>query len=982
MTSRPSLTAPSEPARGGFRSRLASWADDDALRRHEEKAFFVLTLVIGAIVGLVIVAFILLTENLGARLFAPDAASWHRLVIPVLGALVSGVLLARVFQGARGSGIPQTKVALYLEDGLIHLRTVLGKFACSSLSLASGIALGREGPSVHIGAGIASVIGRRLGLSSSHTKRLVPVGAAAAVAAAFNTPVAAVLFTLEEVVEDLHAPVVGSIVLSSATAWMVLRLLLGDEPLFHVPAYELVHPIEFVVYAALGVAGGIVSVAFVKLLLAQRRWFRGLPASTVWFQPVIGGIVTGLIGWAVPAVLGVGYAHVGEALNGKMALGVMALLLGLKLVATAAGYASGNAGGIFGPSLFLGAMMGGSIGGLVHTWFPDYTGGVGAYALVGMGAAFAGIIRAPFTSVVMIFEITRNYAVIVPLMIANLVSYFISSRLQREPIYEALLHQDGVRLPRRRAEREDQLAVGLAMRPARAFVPAGESAAAAAARLGVPAGATEAAPAGAGEAGIADPWRRGWPIMDGDSFVGWLGAADLRRALRDGLHDAPARGLAAAVSPPDPSAPSRSLHPDDTLDLALRRMGEAGLDELPVVSRTRPDELLGTVSVTDVVGAYRKGGGDPQPEATPGRNSPRTLLIRLAVVVLIVLIGSGTLGHRLRTARLEGAARAFETGRALAAQGREPEAIEQFRRALAVSGSADVRLELARTLLAVDRPAEAALYFGEMLRADPASGEANLGLARAAGKQGRTGEAILAYSRALVGNWTGRPEQRRIEAGFEFADYLARSGMRDQAVAQLLDLQQAVSGNPGLLLDVGRRFLSLGADAQSASLFRAVITLDPARIDALLGLGEAELAQDNFEAARDAFRRAEQIDPGNATAASRRRLLTEVLSLNPEQRRLSSGERHRRSLALLSAALAQFDACAKASGAAGALAPAGPLAEAARRTLARRARPASLADAAEENVDVAQQLWSARERQCPASGEPTAVGVLMKHLAR
>ncbi len=299
------------------------------------------------------------------------------------------------------------------------MRTVLGKFGCCSASLASGIALGREGPSVQVGAGIASVLGRRLGLSPSKIRELIPVGSAAALAAAFNTPVAAVLFTLEEVMGDLHAPVLGSIVLGSATSWVTLHLLLGDEPLFHVPSYQLVSPIEFITYAVLGIAGGLVSVAFVKLLLAIRKYFLALPKWTEWMQPAAGGLAVGLMGWFVPDVLGVGYGHVSEALNGQMTLQVMALLVVLKLIATTSCYGTGNAGGIFGPSLFIGAMLGGAVGTVAHQLLPDFTGGVGAYALVGMGALFAGIVRVPLTSVIMIFEMTRDYSIIVPLMICE-----------------------------------------------------------------------------------------------------------------------------------------------------------------------------------------------------------------------------------------------------------------------------------------------------------------------------------------------------------------------------------------------------------------------------------------------------------------------------------------------------------------------------------------------------------------------------------
>jgi CIC family chloride channel protein len=275
------------PAAVPWHSRLRAWADAERLRRHEDKLLLVLTLLIGTLVGLVVVAFIVLTERLGARLYPAEGAAWRRLAVPVIGALISGVLLARYFPYARGSGIPQTKTALFLQRGYIRLTTVLGKFGCSTLSLASGIALGREGPTVQVGAGLASVLGRRLGLGPRREQALLPIGTAAAVAAAFNTPISAVLFTLEEILGDLHAPVLGSIVIAAATSWAVLRLLLGDEPLFHVPAYQLVHPLELVVYAVLGVLGGLVSVAFVKLMLGLRGRFLRLELAP-YHRPCLG----------------------------------------------------------------------------------------------------------------------------------------------------------------------------------------------------------------------------------------------------------------------------------------------------------------------------------------------------------------------------------------------------------------------------------------------------------------------------------------------------------------------------------------------------------------------------------------------------------------------------------------------------------------------------------------------------------------------
>ena len=550
--------------------------------QREEQVFLVLTLLIGALVGLVVVAFIVLTERAGTHLYPAGSTPWRRLLVPVGGSLAMGYLLYRYFPDARGSGVPQTKAALFAREGRITLSTVLGKFFCTSATLASGIPLGREGPAVQVGGGIASVLGRALGLRPEKVKSLIPVGAAAAIAAAFNTPLAAVLFALEEVMSDLHAPILGSVVLASATSWGVLRLMLGNDPLFQVPQYQLVNPWELVIYGFLGIAGGLVSAAFSQLLLRTRAWFQTFPRKTVWFQPVAGGVIVGVMGWFVPQVLGVGYKFVGDALNGRMALKLMVLLLVLKLIATATSYGSGNAGGIFGPSLFLGAMLGGAIGGVAQHFFPGYVATPGAYALVGMGTAFAGIVRAPMTSVVMIFEITRDYAVIVPLMISNLVSYFIASRIQNEPIYELLAEQDGIHLPkvnshRRRRQRQ----VRQVMRPASEILQAEQPLADALAR-------------------VRDSSKQTWLVSDRETLVGLVTRAQLESA--SGGSD-PAKQVGDLVPPVE----FPHLHADHSLDLALDRMGALRLDLLPVVSRANIHELLGVVRLADVLEAYGLG---------------------------------------------------------------------------------------------------------------------------------------------------------------------------------------------------------------------------------------------------------------------------------------------------------------------------------------------------------------------------------------
>lgn len=571
-----------EPPRkkGSGHLLLAHLLGAGSIHKRDDQLVFLLSIAIGALTGLAVVAFILLTERLGMRMYTVGSSAWHRALIPVAGSLGIGYLLYRYFPDARGSGVPQTKAALFARRGVITMSTVLGKFFCTSITLACGIPLGREGPAVQVGGGIASVLGRRLGLPTDKIKVLLPAGAAAAIAAAFNTPLAAVLFALEEVIGDLHAPVLGPIVLASATSWVLLRLLLGNNPLFSVPEYKLVHPLEFFIYAVLGIFGGLISAAFTKLLLGMRVRFMRCPKRTQWFLPVTGGLMVGLMGLAVPQVLGVGYAYVGDALNGRMPLALMATLVALKLLSSTTSYASGNAGGIFGPSLFIGAMLGGTVGSVAHHLIPGYTADSGAYALVGMGTVFAGVVRAPMTSVLMILETTRDYTVIVPLMISNLVSFFISSQLQREPIYSALAFQDGIHLPTAETRRRRRQ-VGQIMRPATDLLPA---------QITV----SEALRRTSGSA------LKTWLVTEQHDVVGVISLAKLDSANAEGLAERCLGDLVDAHDFPH-------IHSDQGLDLALEQMGAAKVKLLPVVSRADVNKLEGVITLADLLKAFGIG---------------------------------------------------------------------------------------------------------------------------------------------------------------------------------------------------------------------------------------------------------------------------------------------------------------------------------------------------------------------------------------
>ena len=566
--------------------RLRKAVED--LRRKEDRLSLLLSLVIGALVGLVVAAFILLTGRLAALMYPAVGPGWRRILVPTLGSLVTGYLLYKYFPLARGSGISQTRAALFIHDGRISLRSVVGKFVSSSISLASGIPLGREGPAVYIGSGLASVIALRLGLSRAQIRSLIPVGGAAAFAAAFNTPIAAVLFSLQAIMGDLHAPVLGSAVIASATSWIVLHLVLGDNPLFNVPGYHLVSLGELGAYVVLGIVGGLTSVAFVKMLLWLRARFARLPSASLWIQPVAGGLTAGLFGYFVPQVLGVGYDHVERVLNGDVVLRVVVILAVLKIIATSVAYASGNAGGIFGPTLFIGSMVGASVGVVAHQLFPASTAGPGAYALVGMGTAFAGVIRMPLTSVIMIFEVTRDYTIIVPLLISNLIAFFISQKLQKEPIYEALARQDGLQLPTRSA----------GVQPAVLLVSS-------ATREAPKSLAPEMKIAEAAER-VKDSNLESWPVADELGLVGMVRTRHIAHALDQGRLDMTVARLMqiARRSEGDRSVDMPHVHNDQPLSRALARMKDNGHKVLPVVSRANARIMLGVVTLADILKAY------------------------------------------------------------------------------------------------------------------------------------------------------------------------------------------------------------------------------------------------------------------------------------------------------------------------------------------------------------------------------------------
>jgi CIC family chloride channel protein len=443
---------------GGLYARLTAWL----LRRipSERQRMLAFTILAGGMCGLAAVAFHLSIAWLEAlfinRANAAPGHSWifWTILTPGLGGLVVGLGLTYWAPAAAGSGIPQVKVAFALRHGLVSLRETIGKFVLCALQIGAGASLGLEGPTVQICAGVSSMLAGAARLSPQYRRRMTSVGMAAGIAAAFNAPIAAITFTLEELIGDLDQTMLSGVIVAAALAAVVENKILSNNPVFHVPRhYQFDRASSLLWYALLGVLASFVSIAFSDSLLWVRAQFKRLESVPKWIHPAFGGLGTGVL-----AVIGLEFFHrngiAGDpyqtltlALTGTLPLTMMITFCVLKLAATVSSYSSGGSGGIFAPSLFMGGMLGGAVGYIDVTVFHHSTDAIGAFAVVGMGAVFAGIVRAPMTSILIVFEMTGGYGLVLPLMIANMSAFALARHWRPVPVYEALLAQDGIILP-------------------------------------------------------------------------------------------------------------------------------------------------------------------------------------------------------------------------------------------------------------------------------------------------------------------------------------------------------------------------------------------------------------------------------------------------------------------------------------------------------------------------------------------------------
>ncbi|HLY60057.1 MAG TPA: chloride channel protein [Terriglobia bacterium] len=561
--------------------RSKSGLDNSQLSIREAQLFLLLAIIIGLFSGLLVVCFQISIEWVRITLLGSSLAPspLRAIFIPALGGLVVAFLVMKVFPRVRGSGVNQTKEAVYIYDGYIPFSTVIGKFFLCALAIGSGHSLGPEDPSLQIGAGVASALGRRLNLSRDKLRLLAPVGAAAGLAAAFNAPVSAVLFVIEEVIGRWNSGALGAVVLSAISGVVVERGLMGSEPLFHIPVFNLAHTWELLAYAGLGIAGGLSSVVFVKLIAYLRPRLKALPRETQYVQPAIAGLLIGVIALWLPQVMGSGYHIIDQVISEQYAWRILVLLAAFKILATTISFVSGTPGGMFAPTLFIGATVGGAVGAIERHFFPGLTGSIGSYALVGMGTLFAGFLRAPLTSVFMVLEVSGDYSIIVPVMISNTIAYLISRHYLETPIFDLLAREDGVDLPSMEEQREARsLSVEDAMRPAKGpILEAEDSVTTALDRIKE---STDGV--------FLVRYKTGrWTNITGPVLRGLAGDAKGGLPLEE--------VYTSAILP--------VVHPDQPLDFALRQMG--AWPHLPVVSRANPRKLEGVVSIEDILSCYK-----------------------------------------------------------------------------------------------------------------------------------------------------------------------------------------------------------------------------------------------------------------------------------------------------------------------------------------------------------------------------------------
>ena len=535
--------------------------------------------------------------------FSPLARGLIIVLAPALGGLIVGPLIHVFAREARGHGVPAVMRALAEQGGIIKPNVALVKTLASAITLGSGGSAGREGPIVQIGAALGSAVGQICKVSESHMRTLVICGAAGGIAAIFNAPFAGVFYGTEVLLQEFEARAISVIVLTAVTASVVIRMLEGNHPAFNVPSYTLVSPIEMGPYVILGILAGLVSVLFIVGLYAAEDGFHALRIP-IWLKPALGGLCVGLVGLfyplnllPYPSIFGSTYVPIGAAVANQIGVGLLVALLFGKLLATALTLGSGGSGGVFGPSLFLGSMVGGAFGFVVHSLLPGVTAPPGAYALVGMAAVLGAAGHAPITGIMLAFEMVDNYQMILPLMVTTVIAFMIARFLARESIDTLALVRAGVtfhsRVPTPPPPSLLQATtVGEVMSHDYPTVPPAMSLDDLARRFN-------------------ETGHHGFPVVDGeDRLLGMVTLSDfentiLQQPTTTNGDVAPVEKTPRRVS--DIMTTDLAIaYPTETLEEALRTLALRNVGRLPVVVPGNPERMLGLLRRNDIIAAFRR----------------------------------------------------------------------------------------------------------------------------------------------------------------------------------------------------------------------------------------------------------------------------------------------------------------------------------------------------------------------------------------
>ncbi len=566
------------------RALLRRWAA--YFRLTDQSALLLLAGIVGLCGAVGSLIFLVMLEGL-THLLRPEAVlswlpyPWLFPCIPAGGALLAGLMISRWAGEAKGHGVPQVIKAVALNDGRMRPQVAVVKTLASALTIGSGGSAGQEGPMVQIGSTIGSTIAQRLNLSPNRTRILVASGAAAGISATFNAPFAGVLFALEVILGEFRLESFSPVVIASVISNIVWHEVQGAEPVFHIPAYALESPLEIPLYMVLGVLCGIVGVNFGKTLTLAEGWAERMPGPD-WFKPAVGGALLGVLAMLVgPEILGNGYETISLTMAGTMPFWPLAFLVILKTLATNLTLGTGASGGIFAPALFMGAATGGAFGVVANAVLPAYTAGAGAYAVVGMAAVVASATHAPLTAMLIIFEMTGNYDMMLPVMLCSVIATLFARRVAPESIYLMKLAREGIHL---RSGRDVLVLERLRVRDVmHTDVVTVRNDASLAAILGK----------------IQTTSHSSFPVLNAEGrYIGMLSFDSVRAALTE----VELRFLLIAAD--FVMTDYLTTTPAEDLHAVLQKMQRQDVTSLPVVSADDPTQLVGVVSYVDVIGAY------------------------------------------------------------------------------------------------------------------------------------------------------------------------------------------------------------------------------------------------------------------------------------------------------------------------------------------------------------------------------------------